>query len=303
MSDKVPTRLETAQFKFFSPHTKNDKYLRALMDTGSNRSFINKIQAEIMGFPIIKTTSMIIAGFRQNPRKIDCNIVQAKIVHENDLSKNFEIGLIVLKDLIPKIPSYDLSNLQKDFLEKNQIKLADSQAAVAGNLEIDLLLGQDCVRHLMTGDSIPMSDGPSLIPLWDGRFMIAGPVEQTADNDFAASEKPNLIAVNAVMTSIPSMARPGRKTFPNRLMNALLFNVTSEDELAMVESFRSMDALGIGPLDYEISPLLDEFNKTTIFTGERYEVTLPFKKPQVFQLSTNFYSKAKSNVVGGILGC
>ena len=141
MSEKTPTRLETAKFKFFSPHDNEQKYLRALMDTGSNRSFINKIQAEIMGFPILKNTSMIIAGFRQDPRKVDCDIVQATIIHETDSSKNFEIGLIVLKDLIPKIPSYAVSESQIEFFEKNQIKLADPQATLDGKLDIDILLG------------------------------------------------------------------------------------------------------------------------------------------------------------------
>ena len=258
------------------------------MDTGSNRSFINKIQAEIMGFPVVKNVSMVIAGFRQNPHRIDCNIVQANIIHESDCSKNFDIGLIVLKDLIPKIPSYDLSKLQREFLEKNQIKLADPQAAIAGKLDIDLLLGQDCVRHLMTGDSITLSDGPLLIPIWDGRFMIAGPVEATTDNTGSVSRKPNLIAVNAGIDPVTMIVHSSRKASEIELLNSVLFNITSEDELEIVESFRSLDALGIGPLDYEISPLLDDFNKTTVFTGERYEVTLPFKRPQVFQLSTNF---------------
>ena len=59
--------------------------------------------------------------------------------------------------------------------------------------------------------------------------------------------------------------------------------------MEIIDHFRNLEALGIHPLEYEISPVLDEFNKSTTFENGRFTVRLPFKDPQIKQLSNNFY--------------
>ena len=260
------------------------------MDTGSNRSYVNRTQANLMGFPIIKKTSMMIASFRQPPKKYDCDVVKAELFHEVQPETSISIAFLVFPDLLPKIQSYKLNSDQNHFLKRNEIQLADPEASLDGSLEIDILLGQDCVPKLMTGAVTEIPGGSFIVPLWDGRFMLAGPVSEVrskTENNYLSGQ-PNFIAFSELIEPFPFLWENPKFKLNKEHLNAVLFNITSEDELEIVESFRSLEALGIGPLDYEISPLLDDFNKTTVFTGERYEVTLPFKKPQVYQLSTNF---------------
>ena len=83
-----------------------------------------------------------------------------------------------------------------------------------------------------------------------------------------------------------------------KLFTHVLSTVTSEEELEIIDSFRTLDALGIHPLDYEISPVLEDFNKTTTYDGTRYTVRLPFKDPQVKKLSNNFF-QAFSRLMSG----
>ena len=60
-----------------------------------------------------------------------------------------------------------------------------------------------------------------------------------------------------------------------------------------------MEALGINPLkDYDISPVLDDFNKNATFDGVRYTVKLPFKDPQILKLSSNFVQNFQRLVSG-----
>ena len=68
--------------------------------------------------------------------------------------------------------------------------------------------------------------------------------------------------------------------------------------MEIIETFRNLELLGISPLEYEISPILDEFNKTTTYDGERYTVRLPFKNPQIKKLSNNFL-QAFQRLMGG----
>ena len=73
----LSTRLETMKIKLFNPASGTYCFLRALLDTGSNRSFIKKEHADAFNLPVIETTDMYISVFRKPAQKFNINIVKA----------------------------------------------------------------------------------------------------------------------------------------------------------------------------------------------------------------------------------
>ena len=288
---ETKTRLETIILDVFNKKTGNYEKVRCFLDNGSNRSFVTKSCAERCGFHKFSNTSMYISVFGNSAKKYSLDVAKAEFIKNiNHPKDKLRINLFIMDDILSEINSHDLSPRQSDYIEKNNIELADPEAACNGKLKVDILLGQDCVRSITSGENLVLPGGSILVPTWDKRYILAGPLdsESKSTEPFSPFLQPRFIAVNAVVEPFPHYVKNKMPRKLKKMMNRVFTCISSEEELEIIDSFRNLEALGIHPLDYEISPILDDFDKTTTYDGKRYTVRLPFKDPQIKKLSNNF---------------
>lgn len=295
------TRLETINLQVLNPKTGELEDVRAFLDHGSNRTFATTECAKKCGFQKFATVPMYLSSFGNKAKRLHLDVAKVDF-YQNVHSSDEKIGVnVFIKDnIIPDINSFELSERQKKYIEDNKLILADPKAAENSSLKIDLLLGQDCVHSFTRGEKIFLPGGSVLVPSWDGRYILAGPLdcEQGFVPKCKPQKLPNFVAVNAVSSEFPFVVNLPTPRKMRKLLNHTLSCVTSEEEMEIIDSFRTLDALGIHPLEYEISPVLESFDKTTTYDGERYTVRLPFKDPQIKKLSNNFF-QAFSRLMSG----
>ena len=65
--------------------------------------------------------------------------------------------------------------------------------------------------------------------------------------------------------------------------------LSRDEEVDDLKKLISLENLGIGPIEEEISPVLDRFNATTKHNGERYTTFLPKRPKRIEKLPSNFF--------------
>lgn len=117
--------------------------VRALIDSGSKRSFLTKkisnrlgIQTETANIEICGLGGTVVA----NSNKV-ANITLCKQNHEFSLSTN----VIIVPNLTKLMPSFSVSNI--DLSEVNGLKLADPDFLVSS--QVDMLLGSDVIPYII----------------------------------------------------------------------------------------------------------------------------------------------------------
>lgn len=265
---------------------------RCFLDRGSNRSFVTTECAEKCGLSTISETSMYVSVFGNSAKKLDLKIANVDFYKNIKVLKDkVSINVYIMEKIVSNFSSYEISERQKNFINDKGITLADPDTIHGGELKIDFLLGQDICHLLTKGDSLFLPGGSILVPTWDGRHMLAGPLDKESPDIGSYKGKcqsPKFVVT--VANIVTDQSFPGNKMSRKlkKLMHNVFSCVSTEDEMDIIETFRSLELLGISPLDYEISPVLAEFNSTTTFDGTRYTVRLPFRDPQIKQLSNNF---------------
>ena len=272
----------------FNKETGIFEKIRCFLDRGSNRTFATTACAKRCGFSVVSDASMYISTFGSQARKV--NLKLAKV----DLYKNIKtlkdplsVNVFIMTDLELNVNAFELSDRQKLFIEQNNIELADNQAAFSGELEVDMLLGQDCVHSITNGESLYLPGGSILVPTWDGRYILAGPLDSECHKNTGRKvqfKAPHFLAVKTLST-LP------KGTFPRKirsLMHKVFSCVASEEELEVIETFRDLEMMGISPLEYESSPILDDFNKTTMMVKDTLSDYL-LRTPKLKVYLTIFY--------------
>ena len=293
------TRLETLMMEIVNSKTGVVEKIRCFLDGGSNRTFASTDCAKRCGFEKFATETMYLSSFGNAAKKTKLDVAKVTLQADASASQKATVNVFIKDQLVSDLNSYEISERQNNFIKKHNLSLADPEAALNGTLKIDMLLGQDCVHLITKGERLFLPGGSFLIPTWNGRYILAGPTDEC--QKFSSKDQihsPNFIAVNVAQTKFPfyidfPIPRKIKKLFSN-----VLSCITTEDEMEIVESFRALDALGIHPFEYEISPVLEEFDKSTTYDGVRYTVKLPFKEPQIKKLSNNFF-QAFSRLMSG----
>ena len=285
--------------EIFNTKSGNWEKVRCFLDHGSNRTFATKECAERCGFEKLYSKNMFIAAFGQQARKVKVEVSKVDFCRDRKLGDGFSVNVLIMDKIVSDLNSFELSEREKTYILQHDLMLADKEASLSGTLKVDMLLGQDCVHHITRGESLFLPGGSVLIPTWDGRYILAGPTDREKYvTSLPKSVSPNFIAVNASFNQFPFMTNFKTPRKIKKLFTTLMSCLTTEDELEIVESFRNLEALGIQPFEYEISPILEEFDKTTTYDGKRYTVKLPFKVPQIKKLSNNFF-QAFSRLMSG----
>ena len=284
--------------EFVNPESGKIEKVRCFLDHGSNRSFATTDCAKRCGFEKIASQTLFIASFNENAKKMKLDVSKVNFHNSHNSKESFSASILIKDNIVTDLNSIELSDREQKFISQHDLSLADPDAGKNGRLKIDMLLGQDCVHFLTRGDSIILQGGSVLVPTWDGKHMLGGLVDADSKLLAPSNVAPNFKVVNASLIEFPFLVNLKTPRKVKKLFTNVLSCITSEDELEIVESFRDLEALGIKPFEYEISPVLQEFDKTTTYDGRRYTVKLPFKDPQVKKLSNNFF-QAFSRLMSG----
>ena len=194
----------------------------------------------------------------------------------NSTEDFLDLNLIAVDQICKPIESISISQQQRVFINKQNLSLADPDASLTGKLNIDILLGQDYYHSIVKNGKLELPDNLILIPSFNETYILSGSSIVSADHTSNITNTPVFTIVEQVS------------------VNTLTHE---EEEQLAISSFSNLEALGIGPLESEISPVHEKFNNTTTHNGIRWEARLPFNN-KVTKLQSNF-SQAFSRLVSG----
>lgn len=293
--------METIILPVFNHKTGKNENIRAFLDTGSQISVISKECASRCGLETKRTTKMLLSTFGNQVKRMEIGSTTVNFYKNGDYSQQLTVNPFIMDKLVDPITSYGLSERQQKFLNSQNFSLSDEMSGKDGMLKVDILLGQDCVHHFRCGETIFLPGNSVLLPTWGNKYILAGPVDKESlchNNRFQSCHSPKYLIVNSINSSLEGLRNLGLSRKIGNLVRKVYSCITTEEEMEIIDTFRNFELLGISHLDYKISPILEKFNETTTFNGERYTVKLPFIEPQIKTLSNNFF-QAFSRLISG----
>ena len=219
-----------------------------------------------MAMRFMKRQQIAIQSMGNLPDSRDREIFHAKLASSPQASsseKFHDMQIISVDTLCGLIHSHKISNFESDYIRSNHVILADPEASMGGHLFVDILVGQNYYHTLVRGNNLYLTGGLVLVSTVGG-YALAGPI--STPNKIDHSSSISMCVVNHV-SSFRALSRA--------------------DEVQNMKMFSSLENLGIGPLEEEISPVLDRFNHTTTHNGERYSVFLPKRSKCLKKLPSN----------------
>lgn len=251
--------------------------LRLLLDTGSNATFTVEKKSLKNAITLLGTQRVVLQAFGEPPSCKERDIVSLSISTSPNYSPSetlYDLQLILVDKITSHILSHRLSDYESDYIESNHVILADPEASKGIPLEIDILIGQDHYHDLVRGPAEKhcLSSGLALSPTVNG-YALGGRVHSLRSHQSAAG----ITAMNHVSITAVNYVSSFR-TIPR------------DEEVLDMKKFTSLENLGVGPLEEEISPVLDRFNHTTTHNGIRYSCFLPKRPKKLKKLKTQFAS-------------
>ena len=224
--------------------------VRAILDLGSQRSYVTTRVREALKLRKVRSESMIIKTFGSD--KGDhraCDIVELKM-----LTKDYDsltISTIVVPHICDPVQMQPISPCKDVYQYLSNLELADSGDS-ATELQIDILIGSDHYWKLVTGRVVKGPGGPTAIETKIG-WVLSGPVEggiqETTMVNFVTTRSTHSLRVDAI---------------------------TEQESLdSSLRRFWDLETLGI--LKDETS-VYEKFTQQITLRRGRYEVHLPWKE-------------------------
>ena len=264
-------RLQTLLVPVLDPSSGERHVLRALLDSASSRSFINHRWLSELHLKEVGKCDVRVLTMNPLSQVQQSVVAEVKVLSDMDTPYYTPMKLLTVNHICQPIPSYRLTRSQRRTLKANKLILADPEADSDGSLEIDMLIGQDYFKHFHREGELVLPQGLVLTNTFNGQYTTGGvSIVECSDSTCSGSSITSLLvpSFNSVISEFCAL-------YPN-------------EEVASINRFSDLDALGIGKVDTEISPILEAFFENTVHNGERYVVNLPWKEVQYLQLPTNF---------------
>ena len=253
VNSPTPILLQTAKaivYDASQPESTSSLEVRAILDLGSQRSYVTVRVQEALNMRKVRSESMIIKTFgseREN-RRI-CDIVELGIVTKN--GEPLTLSAVVVPHICDPVRMQPISSFKNAYEHLSGLELADL-GSVTGELEIDVLIGSDHYWRLVTGRVSRGVSGPTAVETRLG-WVLSGPVEEAL---------PETTAINFIATHTTHTLRVD--TF------------TEQESLdAGLRRFWELESLGI--LKNELS-VYEKFTQQISLKQGRYEVHLPWKE-------------------------
>ena len=223
--------------------------VRAILDLGSQRSYISARVRRALDLRKVRSESMIIKTFGSNQgERRTCDVVESKIMTR--VGEPLTLSVVVVPHICDPVHTKPITFAKHTYEHISGLDLADS-GDVTDELGIDILVGSDHYWRLVTGRVSKGPHGPTAIETRLG-WVLSGPVEGMAQED---------TAINFVVTHSTHSLRVDT-TDPESLESGL-------------RRFWELESLGI--LKNEQS-VYEKFTQQISFKQGRYEVHLPWKE-------------------------
>ena len=221
---------------------------RAILDTGSQRSYVTTRVKEAIQARRSHCESMIIKTFgSERGEKKTCEVIELKVATTD--GEFLTLPVVVVPHICDPVHTCSVDTATTTYSHLRGLELADP-VVDESDLEIDILIGSDHYWKVVTGRVVRGESGPIAIETRLG-WILSGPsqeVESTVIN-FAATHSSHLLRVNSV--------------------------TDHEDLDAGLKKFWDLESLGILKEEH---PVRELFSQRITFENGRYQVHLPWKQ-------------------------
>lgn len=245
VGSQTPILLQTAKMQLTKPGSMMPHLVaRAIMDSGSQRTYVTSHLRDQLNLPTIRKESLRIKTFgAAEAQNTSCDVVELGVVtEENEMLK---LTALVVPFICNPLTSQPINYAAQSYDHLIGLKLADS-AETSDVLEIDLLIGSDSYWKMVTGRVVRGDSGPTAIHT----RVVSGPADHLE------------VAVNLTFASA----------------HALKIDVCPSMETALddcLKRFWDLESLGIVKDEASVA---ERFVQKIKFDGNRYEVCLPWKE-------------------------
>ena len=134
---------------------------RAIMDSGSQRTYVTSLVRGQLNLPTIRRESLQIRTFRATEaQNASCDIVELDVVAEGN--ETLRLTALVVPFICNPLTSQPINYAAQSYDHFIGLELADS-AETSDVLENDMLIGSDLYWKLVTGQVVRGDSGPTAI--------------------------------------------------------------------------------------------------------------------------------------------
>ena len=185
----TPILLQTVKMQLFNPSSLVQHLIatcRAVMDSGSQRTYVTNRLREQLNLRVMRKESLQIKTFGATElQDISCNVIELGVRVEGDDIMKF--SALVVPSICNPLASQPINYSRQSCDHLVGLELADS-AEMSDVIEIDVLIGSDMYWDFVSGEVIRGDCGPTAIHTKVG-LMLLGPT------------KPLGVSVNLTLTS------------------------------------------------------------------------------------------------------
>ena len=254
VNSQTPILLQTARLQLCDPKDSACPpacaEVRAIMDTGSQRTYVTSRVKHTLQLPISGIESLHIKTFGSSEGKDTmCETVELGLLLKN--GDMMRIQALVVQVICNPLTSQPISHTNETYDHLVDLELANS-ANAEDYLEVDALIGSDVYWSLVTGEVRRGNYGPMAIHTKIG-WVLSGPTSglATSVNLSACTTTHTLMTTGTVCTT-----------------------GLEQDLDEQLKKFWDLETLGI--VDGE-SMVHEKFVQQISFSGQRYSVALPWK--------------------------
>ena len=179
VDSQTPILLQTARLQLYSPNGKMPPPIcivaRAIMDSGSQRTYVTSRLRESLHLPTKRTESLHIKTFGSTEgHDAICEVVDLGLITKG--GEKLKLTALVVPFICNPLTSQPINHARDDYDHLLGIDLADS-ADIGDVLEVDMLIGSDFYWSLVTGRVRRGRSGPMAIHTRIG-WILSGPVDR-----------------------------------------------------------------------------------------------------------------------------
>ena len=169
-----PVLLQTARLQLLNLSSESlTGTARAIMDTGSQRTFITCRLKEELDLPVVRKETLHIKTFGSSEsHNTACDVVQLGLATDDAV---LTMTALVVPHICNPLTSQPICHSKENFSHLLDLDLADS-ADPSDTLEIDVLIGSDHYWELVTGRVVRGEGGPTAIHTKVG-WVLSGPMD------------------------------------------------------------------------------------------------------------------------------
>ena len=234
---------------------------RILFDSGSQRSYISEKLRNALSLKADKSETLVIKAFGDSKEQVKvCDLVQVAVEGLDGQTSTYLTAHVVPSICAP-INGQVVDYASNNYKHLKGLRLADSTTGLEG-VEIDLLVGCDFYWNFMTSIVRRGKPGSPVATYTKLGWVLSGPTE--VPGNCSASINLNSTHVLRVNTEV--------------LEN-------TSDLKSQLNRFWDLEGIGILPNEPDV---YDDLKESIVFTGERYQVALPWKEDHE-QLPDNYH--------------